>query len=127
MGLDTQASNSDSYVEEEANLRDELVSALEELDKCRKKNKQSSHIIGELESQLLDSERIQEDLNLHIKIRIQEYERLEEEIMQFKKKLDEGSIKPKFQNSSRILDDILDSQRASSARSGLGFNKENKK
>ena len=46
--------------------------------------------------------------------------------MQFKKNLDEGSIKSKFENSSRILDDILNSQRASSDRFGLGFNKEKK-
>ena len=33
MGLDTQASNSDSDLEGEVDLRDELVSALEELEK----------------------------------------------------------------------------------------------
>ena len=38
MGLDTQASNSDSDIEREVYLRSELVSALEELKKCRKKN-----------------------------------------------------------------------------------------
>ena len=36
MGLDTQASNSDSDMEGEVDLRDELVSSLEELEKCRK-------------------------------------------------------------------------------------------
>ena len=36
------------------------------------------------------------------------------------------AIKSKFENSSRILDDILNSQRSSSDRSGLGFSKENK-
>ena len=46
--------------------------------------------------------------------------------MQFKKKLDEGSIKSNFENRSRILDDILNSQKASSYRYGLGFNKEKK-
>ena len=38
MGLDTQASISDLDVEGEVDLRVELVSALEELDKCSKKN-----------------------------------------------------------------------------------------
>ena len=46
--------------------------------------------------------------------------------MQFKKKLDEGSVKSKFENSSRILDDIFSSQIPSSDRSGLGFVKEKK-
>ena len=39
MGLGTQTSNSDSDVEGEVDIRDELVSSLEELEKCRKKNK----------------------------------------------------------------------------------------
>ena len=93
MGLDTQTSNSDSDVEREVDLRVELVSSLEELEKCRKKNIQSSHIISELEAQILDAKRIVEDLNLQLKTRIQEYEKLAEEIMQFKRKLDEGSLK----------------------------------
>ena len=39
MGLGTEASNSDSDVEGELDLRAELVSALKELEKCRKKNR----------------------------------------------------------------------------------------
>ena len=38
MGQDTQTSNSDSNVEEEVDLRAELVSTLKELEKCRKNN-----------------------------------------------------------------------------------------
>ena len=79
-----------------------------------------------MEAQIIHAKRIEEDLNLQLKRIIPVSERLEEEITQFKKKLDEGSIKSKFENSSRILDDILNSQRASSDRSGLGFNKEKK-
>ena len=44
--------------------------------------------------------------------------------MHFKRNLDEGSIKSNFENSSRILDDILSSQIPSSDISGLGFVKE---
>ena len=49
MGLDTHASNSVSDVEGEVDLRAELVSALEELKKCRKKNRQTNLIICQLE------------------------------------------------------------------------------
>ena len=70
MGLDTQASNSDSDVEGEVELRVELVSALEELEKCRKKNKPSNHVISSLEAQLQDDKRIEEDLNLKLRKRI---------------------------------------------------------
>ena len=88
MGLDTQASNSDSDIEGEVDLRAELVSALEELEKCRKKNRQSNLIISQLEAQLLRAKKIEEDLNLHLKRRIQEFENLAEEIMQFKRNID---------------------------------------
>ena len=125
MGVDTQASNSDIDVEGEVYLRVELVSSLEELEKYRKKIKQSNHAISKLEVQLLHAKRIEEDLNLQLKRRIHESERLEEEIMQFKKKIDEEYIKSKFENNSRILYEILNNQRPSSNISGLGFNKEN--
>ena len=67
--------------------------------------------------------RVEEDLNLQLKTRIQEFAKLEEEIMQFKKKLDEEeimqfkknideeAIKTKFEDNSKILDDMLNSQR----------------
>ena len=46
MGLNTQASNNNSDIEGEVDLRAELVSALREIDKSRKKNKQSNLIIN---------------------------------------------------------------------------------
>ena len=67
MGLDTQASNSDSDIEEEVDLRAELVSTLKELEKCRKKNKQSNLIISQLEAHLLEAKKVVEDLNLQLK------------------------------------------------------------
>ena len=77
-----------------------------------------------MEAQLLDAKKVEEDLNIELKRRIQESENLAEEIMHFKRKLDEGSIKSKFENISRILDDILSIQRPSVDRSSLGFVKE---
>ena len=64
MGIDTQASNSDSDMEGEVDLRDELVSALEELEKCRKKNGKSNILISQLEAQLLDAKKVEKELNL---------------------------------------------------------------
>ena len=74
-----------------------------------------------MEAQLLDAKKVEEDLSLQLKRRIQESKKIGKEILQFKRKLDEESIKSKFENSSRILDDILSSQRPSGDRSGLGF------
>ena len=50
MGLYTQASNSGSNIEGEVDLRAELVSTLEELEKCTKRNRQSNLIISQLEA-----------------------------------------------------------------------------
>ena len=44
--------------------------------------------------------------------------------MHLRKKLDEKYVQSKFESKSRILDDILSSQRPSSAKSGLGYDKE---
>ena len=57
--------------------------------------------------------------------KIQESERLEQDIMHLRNELDEESIKSRYENSSRTLDEILSVQRPSSDKSGLGFDKEN--
>ena len=108
MGIDTQAQNGELDEEGIVDLKDELISALEELENCRIKKKKSNHVISELETQLLEAKRI-EDINLQLKRRIQESKKLEEEIMQF----NEEDMKSKFEGSSKTLDDILNSQRPS--------------
>ena len=70
------------------------------------------------------AKKAENNLEQQLKNRIQEYERLEEEIMHLRKKLDEEYIKSKFEKCSRTLDEILSVQRPSSDKSGLGFDKE---
>ena len=70
MGVNTQAQNGESYEEGEVELKAELISALEELEKCRRKTKKLNHVLSELENQLLEAKRIEEDLNLQLKRRI---------------------------------------------------------
>ena len=126
MGIDTQDQNGESDEEGEVDLKAELISVLEELEKCKRKNRQSNHVISELETQLLEAKKIEEDLNLQLKRRIQDSKRFEEEIMQVRKRLDEEAIKSKFENNSKVLDDILSSQRPSSNNSSLGYDKAKK-
>ena len=64
MGIETQAQDGESYEEGEVELKDELISALEELEKCRKKNKQENQIISDLKTQLQEAKKIEEDLYL---------------------------------------------------------------
>ena len=88
----------ESDKEGEADLQDEIINALEELEKGRRRNKYlkeklskcqeekkskdkgSSQIIIDLKNQLQEAKNIEEDLVVHLKKRIQEYERLENEL-----------------------------------------------
>ena len=65
----------------------------------------------------------QQSVNEKFKEKIQDSERLEAEVILLRNKLDEKSVQSKFENNSRILDDILSSQIPSSDKSGLGFDK----
>ena len=58
MGIETQVEDNESDEEAEVNLRYQLISALEELEKCRKTNKQSNQIINELKTQLQEAKKI---------------------------------------------------------------------
>ena len=48
MGIKTQAQDGESDEGGEVDLKYELISALEELEKCRKNNKHSNQIISDL-------------------------------------------------------------------------------
>ena len=96
MGIQTQDDESD--VEGEVDLKGELISSLEELRKRIMKNKESNQIIFYLNIQLQEANNIDEDLELHLKKKIQDNERLEVEITLPRKKLDEEPLKSKFEN-----------------------------
>ena len=66
MGIDTQARNGESDEEGIVDLKGELISALEELEKWRVNNIQSNHVISELENQFLEAKNIEEGLNLQL-------------------------------------------------------------
>jgi hypothetical protein len=50
--------------------------------------------------------------------------KLEDEVVDLRKKLEKPNTHIKFMNSSTILDEILDSQRYPNDKSCLGYNKE---
>ena len=77
MGIDTQSQNGESNEEGIVDLKYELISGLEELEKCRINKRQSNHSISKLETQLLEAKKIEENLNLQLKIKIQDSERFE--------------------------------------------------
>ena len=61
MGIETEDQDGESDEEGDVDLKSELISALEELEKCRKKNKQSNQIISSLKTQLQEAKKIEED------------------------------------------------------------------
>ena len=87
------------------------------------KNKDAEIMIDNSKNQVLEIKRTENSLEQQLKKKIQESARLEKDIMHLIKKLDEESIKSKFENSSRNLDEILSVQRPSSDKSRLGFEK----
>ena len=46
---------------------------------------------------------------------------MEDEIIQLKRKLEKEDIQFKFENNSKILNNILSSQRSSNDKTGLGY------
>ena len=89
------------------------MNLLAPLKNLRNVGKRTNNQILSLVSYKINSQmpkNFEEDLNLQLKRRIQEFEKLAEEIMQFKRKINDGSIKSMFENRSRIIDDILSSQ-----------------
>jgi hypothetical protein len=151
MGIETQNNVVDdneenSEVEGEVYLEGELISALEELRKYKKKNKslreqlleheekqksrekevlitikESEQIIIDLKTQLQEAKRIEEVISKQLNEKQLDCEKLEAEIVFLKRELEKGNNQSRFENSSKILDDILNSQISSSNKSGLGY------
>ena len=133
MFLGTTNSDEESKVDIEA----EWMAVVDEIEISRKINEvlkekpskyqeETNHILTNLRNQIQEAKKSEEDLIVLLRKRIQDSEKLEKKITQLIEGVDEKSIKSKFENISRILDDILSSQRPSSYRFGLGFVKEKK-
>ena len=103
----------------------ELVSTLEELGKYKRmykkskthmtefeeKNNDAERIIVDLKNQFLLAKKAENNLEQQLKRIIQESEMLKEDIMCLRNKLDEETVKSKFENNSKTLVEILSVQR----------------
>ena len=112
----------------------QCMAVVDEIKKCMKINKvlkeklskyqeETNQIIMGLKNQLQEAKKTEEDLVFLLKERIQALEKLEKEIIKLRKGVDEKYMKSKFENNSRILDDILSSQIPSNDKTGLGYDK----
>ena len=52
------------------------------------------------------------------------YERMEEELVHLRKYLDAKLIKTRYENSSKVLDKIITTQRDPSNKNGIGYSQE---
>jgi hypothetical protein len=78
----------------------------------------SFETIVHLKTQIEEAKRIEELLKIQINEKEESCCKLEDEIVDLRKKVERSN---KFLNSSRMLDEILESQRSSCDKSGLGY------
>jgi hypothetical protein len=78
-------------------------------------------IISDLKSQLLEAKRIEEIILKKLNDREKVCKNLEAEIELLKGEFEKENKISKFENSSKILDEILSSQRSPNNKTGLGY------
>ena len=91
-----------------------------ELEATRKEN-------IDLKTQLEETKRVEEIMNLQLKEKENTNQKIEMEVVSLRKKIEKSKNHVKFNSSSVILDKILDCQRSPFDKSGLGYKKEEKK
>jgi hypothetical protein len=125
--------------EEEFNMEEELLSALDELrkyktryrqlesfvveqkEKHEQKEKEMGKIRSNLEKQILEENKIKETLEKSLNEKQITCERMEAKIVHLKKELDANIIQTKSENSSKILDKIITMQRDSGNKNVIGY------
>ncbi|KAJ8624124.1 hypothetical protein MRB53_032654 [Persea americana] len=117
-------------METEINLEEELIVALEQLSTERKKNKniskkmtETEEIIETLKLEIEEGRKIKEELESQVIIKTKECSIMEEEITGLKAQVDKTNKKLKAYEGSIKLNEILNNQRPSHIKFGLGFEK----
>jgi chromosome segregation ATPase len=90
-------------------------------NKVSKTAKESEKIIIDLKTQLREARRNEEVLNKQLNEKQQDCKKLEIEIVQLKRELEKGNNQSRFEKSSKILNDIPNSQRSPNDKRGLGY------
>ena len=77
-----------------------------------------------LKNQILEVNRMEESLEKSLKEKQLTYERMEVELAHLRKELDEKLIQTKYENSSKVLDKIITTQRYPSNKNEVGYSQE---
>jgi len=98
------------FKEKYKEVSEQLISANESLD--------------DLKVELVERAKVEEDLNLLVKSKLEECDKLEKEVVSLKSYLEKAkSYEEKFKISSENLDEMIASQKSSDDKKGLGFEK----
>ena len=111
-------------------MEEELIAALEQLSTERKKNNKISkkmteteEIIETLKLEIEEGRKIKEELESQVIMKTKECSIMEEEITSLKAQVDKTNQKLKAYEGSIKLNEILNNQRPSNIKFGLGFEK----
>ena len=120
MAAENKKTIPESEEEGEVDLVEELISALTEMKKERKKNKSFKEENVSLKTQLEEGKRKQEVMQMHMIKKEKECEKLEKEIATLRVEVNKLNKNLKI---SQVVEDIINSQRSCYDKSGRGYKK----
>ena len=80
--------------------------------------------MSNLKNQILEPNRMEEILKNYLKEKQLTCERLEVELVHLRKEIDAKLIQTRFENSSKVLDEIITTQKDPSNKIGVGYSQE---
>ena len=81
-------------------------------------------ILRNLKNQILEANRMEESLEKYLKEKKLTCERLEVELFHLRKELDAKLIQTRYENRSKVFNDIITTQRDPSNKNGVGYSQE---
>jgi hypothetical protein len=109
--------------EENKKLRNETISQAEEKKKVDVELRKILEVNVNINIQIEESKRLEELLMNQVNEKEESCHKLEIEVVDLRKKVEKSNNHMKFMNSSKILDEILDSQISPNDKSGLVYTK----
>ena len=128
--------------EAEVNMEAKLLSTLDDLRRYKNRHrplksfvakqkkkqeqieKEMEKIISNLKNEILEENRMEESLEKSLKEKQLTCERLEVELVHLRKELDAKFIQTRYENSSKVLDEIITTLRDPSNKNGVGYSQE---
>lgn len=100
---------------------EELKEMNDKFNKCIEDLEETKEVITILSIQIEEARRTEEALKGLLIEREYSFHKLEQEVVDLRRKVEKSNLHVKFNNSSAILDEILDSQRPPNDKSSLRY------